>query len=245
MATGSTPSSDDMRAQLEARRRSEEFVSARRLQDFLRYIIEKTLRDEQTKIKQFTIAIDVYDRPPSFEPKSDPLIRIEARRLRRTLARYYENNADASVLIEIPRGSYVPRFTSNDTSGKGESPENIEGRFAEETDLPVLGVFPFDFKAIADSEYLADGLAEELVDQLCHFPYLRVMSYNTTSNTRCLSSEFQDVCALLGIDIALTGSLKVDNECLRFNCKLHDIRTSEQIWSYKRAVERSISTIQN
>ena len=227
MATGSTPSSDDIRAQLEAILRSEEFVSARRLQDFLRYIIEKTLRDEQTKIKQFTIAIDVYDRPPSFEPKSDPLIRIEARRLRRALARYYENNADASVLIEIPRGSYVPRFTSNDTSGKDESPKKIEGRFAEETELPVIGVFPFDCKAIEDSKYLADGLAEELVDQLCHFPYLRVMSYSTTSNARRLSSEFQDLCASLGIDIALTGSLQVDNEC----CLLYTSDAADDLYT--------------
>ncbi len=246
MDTDDIPSPDRIKAQLETVLRSEEFLTSARLQDFLRYIVEKNLKGEQNKIKQFSIAIDVYNRPLTFEPKTDPLIRIEARRLRRALARYYENNQDASVLIDIPRGAYVPRFTWNKTSSKSESSDHTAIPFTSfSSDIPVVGVFPFEFSGEKKNAYLADGLAQELVDQLCHFPYFRVMSFSTTSHFAGMKSELQNACKSLGIDIALTGSLKFGQANIHLIFQLHDVSSGEQIWSFKKQVQSTISRIVN
>jgi hypothetical protein len=60
----------------------------------------------------YTIGVDVLRRDTSFDPQIDPIVRVEATRLRRTIDRYYAEigNADA-IRIDLPRGSYVPTFT--------------------------------------------------------------------------------------------------------------------------------------
>jgi adenylate cyclase len=241
-----TPSPEEIRAQLVSIFTSNEFQAARRLQDFLRYVVEKSLQDEQNTIKQFTIAIDVYNRPDSFEPKSDPLIRIEAQRLRRALARFYENNSDADVLIHIPRGTYVPQFSWNKTSINTEPDKSASQPVTSSKQYkPTIGVFPFEYTGNDNDMYLADGLAEELVDQLCQFPYLRMLSFSTTSRFRNVKENLADVCASLGIDIALTGSLKLSKDKIYYCCKLQDMGTGEQIWSYKNSTDISITKMLN
>ena len=79
---------------------------------FLKFIVQETLAGHADRIKAYTIAVDVFGRDPSFDPASDPMVRIEAGRLRRCLEHYYltEGSADA-VQITIPKGGYVPQFT--------------------------------------------------------------------------------------------------------------------------------------
>ncbi|WP_127145298.1 tetratricopeptide repeat protein [Pelagibacterium montanilacus] len=81
------------------------------LSAFLRYVVEARLRGETDAIKAYAIAVDVFDRPAAFDPQADPIVRVQARRLRGLLETYYAATPDApSPRIALPVGSYVPEF---------------------------------------------------------------------------------------------------------------------------------------
>ncbi|QEL21955.1 adenylate cyclase [Bosea sp. F3-2] len=108
---GSQPSADDVRAELERLCASPELDIPARARRFLRYIVEETLAGHADRIKAYTVGIEVFERDPSFDAQSDPVVRIEAGRLRRALERYYlVVGLSDPVIISIPKGGYVPRF---------------------------------------------------------------------------------------------------------------------------------------
>lgn len=105
------PCADEIRAALEHMAASEAFRGSPQLVAFLRYVVEATLRGASDRIKGYTIAVEALGRREDFDPQADPIVRVEAMRLRRALNRYYENGGkDDPVLIELPLGSYVPAF---------------------------------------------------------------------------------------------------------------------------------------
>jgi tetratricopeptide (TPR) repeat protein len=105
------PNADEVRAALSHMAASEAFRGSPQLISFLRYVVEATLRGEQDRIKGYTIAVEALGRADDFNPQSDPIVRVEATRLRRTINRYYENGGKLDpVQIDLPLGSYVPTF---------------------------------------------------------------------------------------------------------------------------------------
>ena len=108
---GSCPNTDEIRAALEHMAASEAFRGSPQLVAFLRYVVEETLRGASDRIKGYTIAVEALGRAENFDPQVDPIVRVEAMRLRRALARYYANGGrNDPVLIDLPLGSYVPAF---------------------------------------------------------------------------------------------------------------------------------------
>jgi Tol biopolymer transport system component len=100
-----------VRVQLERILSSSEFSGADRAQSFLRLVVERALEGGSAHIKEAVIAVEAFDRDAGFDPKVDPIVRVEAGRLRERLHAYYELEGQAdSVLIELPKGRYVPRF---------------------------------------------------------------------------------------------------------------------------------------
>ncbi|AOF93405.1 adenylate cyclase [Sinorhizobium sp. RAC02] len=108
-----TPSDEDVRAQVERIVSSPEFHSAGRGATFLTYIVEETLAGRAQRIKGYSLAIEVFKRDESFT-QDDPVVRIEAARLRRALERYYLVAGQRDPLrIDVPKGGYVPVFRWN------------------------------------------------------------------------------------------------------------------------------------
>jgi adenylate cyclase len=105
---GDLPASAEVRAALDRILRSRCFEHAGRASDFLRFVVGKTLAGEGDQLKGHTIAIYVFGRPPSFDAQSDPLVRVEALRLRQRLTEYYAGEGAADpVRLDLPRGSYA------------------------------------------------------------------------------------------------------------------------------------------
>jgi TolB-like protein len=110
--SGSEPDQDAVREELGRILSSGPFAQSRRRQRFLEYIVNQTLAGRGDRLKGYTIAVEVFDRPESFDPVTDPLVRIEAARLREKLREYYDTaGRDDRVLIELPKGAYTPQFT--------------------------------------------------------------------------------------------------------------------------------------
>src|SRR5258708_3657549 len=101
------PDRDLVRTQLVRILASEVFVHAERISRFLRYTVEQSLEGHGDQIKESVIGVAVYDRSADYSPKTDPIVRNEARRLRAKLTEYYDSEGWMDpVLIEYPKGSY-------------------------------------------------------------------------------------------------------------------------------------------
>jgi hypothetical protein len=78
---------------------------------FLRYVVEETLAARGDAIKEYTLGLEVFERGPQFDPRADPIVRVQARNLRARLARYYDGpGANDPVRIDVPKRTYVPVF---------------------------------------------------------------------------------------------------------------------------------------
>jgi TolB-like protein len=106
-----SPSAEEIRAELERVVSSPTFARARRAPAFLRYITEETLAGRASGISGYTIAVAVFGKAADFDAASDPLVRVEAGRLRSRLLEHYSTaGAGDAVRIELQRGGYVPSF---------------------------------------------------------------------------------------------------------------------------------------
>lgn len=111
------PSGQDGVPELEARQELERiladpaFQCTQRNRKFLRFVAEEYFHGRGDAVKAYTIAVDVFGRASSFDPSTDPIVRIEATRLRAALTRYYESQGQGRPLrIDLPKGHYVPVF---------------------------------------------------------------------------------------------------------------------------------------
>src|SRR5689334_4868612 len=99
------------RAQLDRILASAEFADAERASNFLRFVVLRALAGRTGEIKESVIAVEAFGRSPSFDSKSDAIVRVEARRLRDRLDSYYRREgADDPVVISLPKGGYIPEF---------------------------------------------------------------------------------------------------------------------------------------
>lgn len=108
---------------LEAVLASPSFVTSKRSQQFLRYIVLETANGRGTEIKERNIAHEVFGRGVDFEPGEESLVRVKAREVRKRLTEYYESATNPPIRIDLPVGGYVPQIhiaqeTTNGTKNK-------------------------------------------------------------------------------------------------------------------------------
>ncbi len=112
------------------------FRTAPQLAAFLGYVVNTALAGRQGEIKGYTIAVEALGRPGDFDPVVDPIVRVEAGRLRRALdAHYAGEGASDPVRVRIPRGSYVPQFVRQ--SGRAALLDGVSGRLAAAAIMPA------------------------------------------------------------------------------------------------------------
>ncbi len=105
------PDQKAIREQLDRIFKSGPFNQSLRRQQFLDYLVTETLAGRAERLKGYNIALEVFDRPETFDPLVDPVVRIEAGRLRDKLREYYEANGKSDPIhIELPKGSYTPHI---------------------------------------------------------------------------------------------------------------------------------------
>ncbi|HEY3130628.1 MAG TPA: hypothetical protein VGL91_14315 [Acidobacteriota bacterium] len=100
-----------VRAQLQKILASPAFARSERLSRFLRFAVEKALQGEGAQLKEYLLGLEVFDRGPSYDPRIDPIVRVEAARLRSRVKEYYQSEGQADpILIDFGKGSYAPIF---------------------------------------------------------------------------------------------------------------------------------------
>lgn len=106
----STLSAEEVTIALNGILTTDKFAASPQMSAFLKYVVEQTIVGNTRRIKAFTVGIEALGKPASFDPQTDPSVRVLAKRLRSSLETYYLQNPDTTVFIEMKPGSYVPKF---------------------------------------------------------------------------------------------------------------------------------------
>ena len=191
------------------------FAQSRRLSRFLRFTVETTLAGEAEILKEYLIGTEVYNRPPSYHPGEDSIVRSEARRLRSKLKEYYDSvGKDDSVFIYYRPGSYVPVFRlrhSHNGNGiaKGAAPGEL---FGEGGGIRVA-VLPF---VDASCSNLSSGCAQIITDELIH-ELVRTDGLRVTAASS-VAAQPRDIPAIaqkLDVQIVFDGTVRQNQNQLR------------------------------
>jgi adenylate cyclase len=226
-----------IRLQLEKILANPEFLASKRNHEFLRYVVEETLAGRAHFIKGYNIAQSVFNRDASFDPQLDPVVRIEASRLRRCLERYYLTaGREDPIRIEIPKGTYVPIFNCGVETPRPPNreltlvPSDIDrSALVADPSLPSVIVLPFRDLGTGQ-EFLAAGMTEELISALTQFNMLRVIGVGTSfglAPVREPSELGQELC----VDYVVHGTVRIEAARIRITCRLLRVADGAYVWS--------------
>ncbi len=174
----------------------------------LRYVVAQTLAGNADQIKAYTVATEVFGRGPDFDQSIDPVVSIQAGRLRRAMERYYLTAGKHDpIRIDIPKGGYVPMFEKR--LAARTTADAIDG---DKLDIRVISTWPSvliqplpNISGRPEFDFWGVGLATELADELSRYADIRVMTQG--SGFRQLNGNFDagSVAADTSIDYKLRG----------------------------------------
>ena len=227
------PSAGAIREQLNRILISPEFEVTERMRDFLRFVVEETLAGHAGELKAYTVAIQVYGRETDFDAAHDPLVRIQAGKLRRALERYYLIKGEEEPLrIDIPKGTYVPVFTFQKpvtSSREKDLPGSLTLTASQWR--PSIAVLPF-FNLTGDPEkdYFVAGFAEELAIELTRYEDIRVIGCRIVPGFIEEAPDSKQFLQDLGATFLIEGSVRMENRQVKISIKLTEANTGEYFW---------------
>ncbi len=206
---------------------SAEFARSPRHQRLLRYLVEELLAERLANLREIHLGVHVFSRSPAdFDPATDTIVRVEARRLRTRLQRYYATqDAGRRIAIELPLGSYIPAL-------HWLSAEPIHR--SEGVTLPVVAVLPFDaLKNFGDSDIDAwsDALTEEITDALARMPEIRVVARTSAMRFKGVRGDIREIAGALSANVIIEGSLQREGDQLRAIAQLITANDGLHLWS--------------
>ncbi|HEV8501953.1 MAG TPA: hypothetical protein VGR63_10250 [Casimicrobiaceae bacterium] len=193
------------------------FRRSPRHRQLLRHLVQRTLDGATGEIKESVLAAEVFGRDPAaFDPKSDTTVRVEVRRLRQKLFRYYaQEGAGSEVVLRLEAGSYVPRF-----------------EFHPHRRVPTIAVLPFrrDISSRQLDE-AAEGLTDELIDTLVQVPGLRVVAPRSVAAFEATHADTRTMGSALGVGLIVEGSVRETDGRFRIGVQLVDATDGVHRWS--------------
>ncbi|HJZ97552.1 MAG TPA: tetratricopeptide repeat protein [Candidatus Solibacter sp.] len=233
------------------------FVRNERMSRFLRFVVERHLEDRDQELKESLIAIEVFGRQPGYDSKQDPIVRTEASRLRARLNEYYlAQGKDDPVVIELPKGGYIPVVRSAERTDKPPAPEGSKRstwwvsvgaalalllvavaaigwwRFRPQNAPIPIAVLPLlNLNQDPAYDYFADGLTGELIRDLSIIDGLTVRSETSSFTFKGKPQKARDAGKQLEAHYLVEGSVLRSGQQLRINVDL--VRASDDfpIWS--------------
>jgi adenylate cyclase len=220
-----------VREQLDRIFRSGPFVHSPRRQRFLQYIVNEALAGHPERLKGYSIGVEVFGRPESFDPVADPIVRIEAARLREKLREYYNAIGRRDpIRIDLPKGAYTPqiRFRRRDASRCRTAPPQHK----LSSTVASIAVLSFDdLSAGQDLSYLGDGVAEDIITALSRFPDIAVVARCSSFAYKGKAVDLRKIGNELGVDYVVEGSVRKDDGKLRIVAQLIDTKNGKHVWA--------------
>jgi len=225
VATPGKISDKAVRQQLTRILTSKTFSQVDRLKRFVDFIVTETNEGRGGDLKEYVIGVQVFGKEAGFDPRTDPIVRVQARRLRTRLARYYldEGNSD-EVVVDLPKGGYAPVFKP-----RGEAPAAKRSLTAALVGRNTVAVLPWaDHSPNGSLGYFCRGLRDETVQALTSLKALKVVATRPG-----LPADTDADAALEPPDAALliTGGVRSARDVLRVTTHLVDGASGFYLWS--------------
>ena len=215
-----------VRQQLNRILASKTFSQVERLKRFVSFIVGETVGGRGGDLKEYVIGVQVFGKEPSFDPRTDPIVRVQARRLRTRLARYYrdEGNSD-ELIVDLPKGGYAPVFRTRD-----ETPAIRRSLTATLVGRNTVAVLPLaDDSSGASLDYFCRGLRDEIVHALTSIKALRVLAVRRDAP----DAHDREEAALV-----ITGGVRSARDQLRVTIHLVDGASGYYLWSESADVDQ-------
>ncbi len=207
------------------------FRNSPTLSKFLNFIISETVQGRQQQIKEYTIALNVLNRSRDFKPQEDAVVRIHAGRLRRALSDYYiTQGINDPIIIQIPKGSYVPEFRAAD---KSEPIAPLIPFLTRKDTHPIVAVLPFrSFCETDDINELSQALNEQVSGELSRFRDFTVIGYYSIEMMALIRQNILAAAKSLSADYIITGSLQYYGQTILTRINLLKTQTGEVIMTH-------------
>jgi TolB-like protein/tetratricopeptide (TPR) repeat protein len=275
--------SQAIRATLERLLGTQHFSASSRRGQLLRYLVEHTLEGDADKINEYAIGLDVFQRPTSFDPRIESVVRTEFSRLRQRLKDYYaEDGRRDTIVIDFPPRSYVASFIFRDVAKLGETtafPEQARAApqlvrpnarqahrawligaivvtcvaalvvagillWNQHESIPVtkqaiqepihaIVVLPFEnYSPNHQDDYVADGITEELTNDLAQWRDLRVVARTSAFAFKGKGEDVRQIGQQLNVDTVLEGSFTRQGDHMRITAQLNRATDGYHLWSH-------------
>jgi len=204
---------------------SPDFQASKMQRKFLQFVVAETIAGRDHEIKGFSIATQVFGRKDDFDQATDPIVSIQANKLRRALERYYLTSGKQDpVRIDMPKGTYVPTFCEQSGIEPEKNPHNYgSDHSAFEASFPKVLVRPFqNWTGDPEQEFLALGFPVLLGIELSRFQDIRVLMQHP--------SGFGKRATDAGARFVVDGSIRKSTNEIILAVHLVDTKTGTQIW---------------
>jgi len=203
-----------VRGQLDRILASTTFKQVDRLKRFLSFIVLESISGRSNELKEYVIGVHVFGKEPSFDPRTDPIVRVQARRLRAKLVRYYqEGGRGDEVIIDLPKGGYAPVFKPRVIAVVAK--RSITATLVSRNTVSVL---PFVNHGGQELDHFCLGIREEIIHDLARLPNLRIMALEDAANKTDAA-------------MIVSGSVRASGTRLRIATQLVDTASRCYLWS--------------
>lgn len=213
--------------------RSKAFEGVERLKSFLIFIVVETLEGRGDQLKEYVVGQYALGKGCDFDARNDPIVRVQARRLRARLARYYaEEGVSDEIAIDLPKGGYVPSFRHRET------PEPIRPSPAPYLSRNSVVVRPFEDLSQDNSlGFLCSAISQEIITAITRLDKLSVTM--APRGRRAPAGDEPQLGASAQAAILVAGSVQKLGNQLRITCQLLDGGSGDYLWSESRDVSVS------
>lgn len=202
---------------------SKTFAQVDRLKRFVDFIVTETVEGRGGDLKEYVIGVQVFGKEASFDPRTDPIVRVQARRLRTRLARYYQDEGNGDeVVVDLPKGGYAPVFKP-----RGEAPAAKRSLTAALVGRNTVAVLAWaDYSAGGTLGYFCCGLRDETVQALTALKALKVVALRADNSVDDEAGAERPEAALL-----ITGGVRSARDQIRVTTHLVDGASGFYLWS--------------
>lgn len=268
---------------------SHAFAGSKRTQDFLRLIVGHALHSETDLLRERMIGAEMFGRPVGYDTGNDSIVRVRANEVRKKLHQYYSEliGGGPAVKIELPSGSYVPRFifepveaapapqqnaavsapveqptrTPNAAADFAASIHNHrralrfaagaalalmllattgyvifnrwQGSSNSQTGLRSIAILPLaNLSGEPQQDYFADGITEELINDLGQVSNLRVISLTSSLSYKGTHKNLPEIARELNVQGVVEGGVLRDGNQVRISVQLIDVRKDRPVWAH-------------
>jgi serine/threonine-protein kinase len=258
---------DSIRAELQRILASAAFSGSERHRKFLTFVVEQALKGDTEKLNEFVLGFEVFNKNESFDPRIDSIVRVEARRLRERLRKYYQEEglSDPLIVTLRPR-SFVPEFTQRGTPASDSGPAAAHWLHSHRIWIVAVAalllgaagtavflslrprpfippstasiiVLPFQTFAGAPDPELGSALADAIISGLAGNPGLRVISRGSSIQFNETGGSRFERASSLGVDYIVEGSVRVTGARASVSAKLTDVHTQSYLWADTREAD--------